>query len=101
MYFFLWIKLTHSAGITNYIHLIGAAHIYWCLFKYRNVYKCSQQGWEQLNKRASGIYHMHSQNGGQGAKEEEKSQILPVFRFLVQTFMWKTGFGEEYFVQKG
>ena len=99
-YFSLRIKLTGSACITNYIHLIGAAHIYCFLVKYRNLYKYSQQGWEQLNKSASGIYHRHSQKGGHRAKEEEKSKILAVFRFFVRKCMWKTALGEEYFEQK-
>ena len=98
-FFRLWIRLTGSAGITNYIHLIGCGHMRWFLQKYRNLYMFSQQGWEQMNKRANGIYHRHSQKGGEGAKESERSQILPIFRFFVRKWMWNTGLGTLFFDQ--
>ena len=99
-FFTLWLKLTGSAGVTNYFHHIISGHMRYFLIKYRNFYMYSQQGWEHLNKRANGIYHQHSQKGGNGSKEEDRSHILPVFRFFARTFMWITGLGAEYFAPK-
>jgi hypothetical protein len=102
-FFCEWLKLAGEEGVTNYIHMIGSGHIRFYLTRYRNLYKFSQQGWEQLNKRANGIYHRHSQKGGNGSgrahagAELAKSQIYPVFRFFVRTWMWKTKHGEKVF----
>ena len=83
--------------MTNYIHMLGAGHLRDFLSLYRNLYKYSQQSWEYNNHRACGIYHKHSQNGGNGAKEEDKSQILPIFRCNSRVWMWKTGHGNKVF----
>ena len=44
-----WLKLAGEEGVMNYIHMIGSGHIHFYLTRYRNLYKFSQQGWEQLN----------------------------------------------------
>ena len=74
-----WIELTGREGITNYVHSIGSGHLRYFLLLYRNLYKYSQQGWEHHNKRLLGIYHRHSQRGGNGAMDEDKGHILPLF----------------------
>jgi len=38
-------------GITNYIHMLGSAHVAYYMKKHRNLYKFSQEGWESLMKR--------------------------------------------------
>ena len=86
-----------QAGITNYLHIIGSGHLREFLYKYRNLYKYSQQGWEHQNKKTTACYHRHSQKGGEGANDEDKSQIYPVFRFLSRLWMWQTGKGDRYF----
>ena len=96
-FFYSYIKLTGQSGVTNYIHLIGAGHLSKYLGWYKNLYKYSQQSWEHNNHRACGIYHKHSQKGGHGAKEEAKSQILPIFRYNGRCWMWKTGRGDDFF----
>ena len=67
------------AGVTNYIHMLGSGHLIEFLYKYWNLYKYSQQGWENQNKQATGMYHKHIQKGGHGSKEEQRIQILPIF----------------------
>ena len=42
-----WLKLAGEEGVTNYIYIIGSGHINFYLTRYRNLYKFSQQGWEQ------------------------------------------------------
>ena len=96
-FFTKWVSLNGMAGVTNYIHLLGSGHLMEFLYKYRNLYKFSQQGWEHLNKRASGIYHKHSQKGGNGSVLESRSQILPIFRYFTRAWMWFTKKGDDFF----
>ena len=72
-FYILWIELNGREGVTNYIHSIGTGHILFFLRKYGNLYKYSQQGWEHHNKRILGIYHRHTQQGGNGQNCGEKS----------------------------
>ena len=101
----MWVDLTGTSGINNYLHMIGAGHICEYLYMYRNLYKFSQQGWEHMNKRANGAYHRHSQKGGKGSgktysveePERKQSHMLPVFRHFTRFWMWKTGKGDDFF----
>ena len=85
------------AGVTNYIHMLGSGHLMEFLYNYMNLHKYSQQGWGHQNKWADDMYHKHSQKGGHGSKEEQRSQILPIFRYCTCTWMWATKKGEEFF----
>jgi len=49
LFFQGWISLWQNEGITNYIHMIGASHLADYLFKWKNLYRFSQQGWEAMN----------------------------------------------------
>ena len=91
-----WVELNGMAGVTNYIHMLGSGHITEFLYRYRNLYRYSQQGWEHLNKRASGMYHKHSQKGGHGRKLDRRSQILPIFRFMTRVWMCATKKGDDF-----
>jgi len=51
-------------GITNYIHMLGSAHIKHYMKLHRNLYKFSQQGWESLNDKFKLIFFNHTQQGG-------------------------------------
>ena len=46
LFFQVWIRLWQKEGITNYIHMIGSGHILDYLYKWKNLYRFSQQGWE-------------------------------------------------------
>ena len=85
-----WVSINGMAGVTNYIHMLGSGHLMEFLYKYRNLYKYSQEGWEHHNKRASGIYHRHAQKGGNGSKLCNRSQIYTVFRYGTRMWMWAT-----------
>ena len=95
-FFKQWVSLTGMARVTNYIHLLGSGRLMEFLYKYRNLYKYSQQGWEHQYKRAAGIYHKHSQKGGHRSTEENRSQILPIFRYCTQAWMWVTKKGDDF-----
>ena len=49
VFFQAWVKLWQKEGITNYIHMIGSGHISDYLYRWKNLYRFSQQGWEAMN----------------------------------------------------
>jgi hypothetical protein len=49
MFFQAWVQLWQKEGVTNYIHMIGLGHIANYLYKWRNLSRYSQQGWEAMN----------------------------------------------------
>ena len=67
-FYLLWVELNGREGVTNYVHEI-VTHFRQFLLIDGNLYKYSQQGWEHHNKRMLGIYHQHTQKGGNGAKD--------------------------------
>ncbi len=48
-WYYLYIELLGLPGVTNYIHLLGAGHLYFYLKKWGNLYRYQQQGWEMKN----------------------------------------------------
>ena len=56
-----YIKLTGRDGMTNYFHMLHAGHMAEFLHKYKNLYRFSQQGWENLNEFTKRKFHSHSQ----------------------------------------
>lgn len=44
-----WVKLHGKDGVTNYIHMMGSGHLAEYLYKWKNLYRYSQQGWEAMN----------------------------------------------------
>ena len=98
--------LTGREGMTNYIHLLGAGHIIYYLFKYRNLYRYSNQSWERLNKRVKRFYLQRTQRGGHGkhaGKDATNSLICKhtksIARWLKRVIMWNTGMGAEFFIK--
>jgi len=64
LFFDYWVRLHGEDGITNYIHMLGAGHVSRFLYRWRNLYKYSQQGWENLNKLIKTFYFRRTQRGG-------------------------------------
>ena len=91
-FYLLWVELNGREGVTNYVHEIFT-HFRQFLLIDGNLYKYSQQGWEHHNKRMLGIYHRHTQKGGNGAKDEQVGHIHPLFRHKAWCWMWKTNRG--------
>jgi hypothetical protein len=48
-FFQVWVKLYSFSGCTNYIHLLSSGHISEYMFRWRNLHRFSQQGWEHFN----------------------------------------------------
>ena len=49
VFFRVWVDLHGSGVLTNYVHMLGAGHLSYYFYKWRNLYRYSQQGWESMN----------------------------------------------------
>ena len=74
-----WVKLHRKAGITNYIHMMGSGHFADYLYKWKNLYQYSQQGWEALNALIKTFYFRHTNHGGSAGNmgTSNKSRLVP------------------------
>jgi len=87
-------------GITNYIHMLGSAHIKFYMKQHRNLYKFSQQGWESLNEKVKLSFFNHSQRGGNsGANgdESERFYLRSIFLSFQRELIWISGLAEQTF----
>jgi hypothetical protein len=73
--------LWQKEGITNYIHMIGSGHIADYLFKWKNLYRFSQQGWEAMNSLIKTFFFRRTSHGG-GVRGGKKSRLIPIARWL-------------------
>jgi hypothetical protein len=48
LFYKIWIDIHGAKGVTNYIHMIGSGHVADFLEYYKNLYRHSQQGWENF-----------------------------------------------------
>ena len=89
-----WIKVAlGKKGITNYIHLLGSGHISEFLFRWRNLYAHSQQGWEALNSLVKSVYFRCTSRGGGMGK---KSKLYAIARWCQRRMLWASGYTFEY-----
>jgi hypothetical protein len=101
VFFESWISAFGEQGVTNYIHLMGAGHIYDFLKKHRCLYLYSQQGWEALNSKVNTLFHMSSQRGGNNSGPDGgKSYIFPIVQYIMRHLLWITGEGDKFFNAK-
>jgi hypothetical protein len=96
-FFQLWVQLWGLEGCTNYIHMMSSGHLSTYLFKWKNLYRHSQQGWEAFNSLLKTFYfrrtqHGGSSNGGRG----RKSRLLPIGRWLQRRVVWLCGYQEDF-----
>jgi hypothetical protein len=94
-FFINWLALVGYDGITNYVHMLGAGHIRFFLRKWGSLYRLQNQGWEQYNGRVAAFWHHRTSKGG---SKYDKSKILPIAKWLLRLMLWKTGEGENYFI---
>jgi hypothetical protein len=83
-----YIALTGRDGMTNYFHMLHAGHIAYYLLKFKNLYRLSQQGWENINSVMKRSFHRGTQRGG-GKKSSAK--IKPVFYRVLRAALWRMG----------
>jgi hypothetical protein len=88
-----WVELHGIRGMTSHIHLAGSGHIANFLFRWRNLYRHSQQGWEALNNLVKTFAHRRTQLGGNmgSGNGAHKSMLLPVGRWLQRRIFWVLG----------
>jgi hypothetical protein len=48
-FFQVWVKLYSFSGCTNYIHLLLSGHIAEYMFRWQNLHRFSQQGWDHFD----------------------------------------------------
>lgn len=87
-----WIQMNGAAGVTNYMHLIGAGHVAEYLQKWRNLYRFSQQGWENLNYQEKQFWFRRTnRGGGQG----DRNRLKAIGRYHQRCFVWAEGISNE------
>jgi hypothetical protein len=106
-FFQVWVKLYSYAGCTNYIHLLSSGHIAEYMFRWRNLHRFSQQGWEHFNSLLKVFFFRRTAHGGHvgwsKSKEVEnfaRSKLKPIGRWLQRRMLWLCGIGDEYFNNK-
>jgi hypothetical protein len=88
-FFQLWVQLWGLEGVTNYIHMMSSGHLSTYLFKWKNLYRHSQQGWEAFNSLVKTFYFRRTQHGGRSnAGRGRKSRLLPIGRWLQRRVVW-------------
>jgi hypothetical protein len=95
------------AGCTNYIHLLSSGHIAEYMFRWRNLHRFSQQGWEHFNSLLKVFFFRQTAHGGHigwsKAKEASvitKNKLRPIGLWLQRRMMWLCGIGNKLFSSK-
>jgi hypothetical protein len=85
-------KLCGKEGMTNYFHLLYAGHYAEFLLKYKNLYRYSQQGWENVNSLLKRTFHRNTARGGGTTNGNRgSSKLMPVMFKLLRAMMWRCG----------
>jgi hypothetical protein len=79
-------------GVTNYLHMLASGHIMEYLFKYKNLYRHSQQGWEALNHLLKTFYFRRT---GRGGGKYKRHKLLSIGRWLQRRMLWLCGWDED------
>lgn len=90
-WFQTWNELHSDSGCTNYTHMFSSGHLSEYMFKWRNLYRFSQQGWEKFNHVFSTFYFRRTNHGGRRHRDTAKSKLLPIGRWLQRRLLWMTG----------
>jgi len=86
-----WITLHSLDGMTNYIHMLAAGHISEYMFKWRNLYRHSQQGWEAFNSLLKTFFFRRT---GRGGGRGVRTKLKPIARWLQRRMLWLFGLDE-------
>lgn len=94
----MWVTLFSSAGCTNYIHFLASGHTAEYLFRWRNLHRSSQQGWENFNSLLKSFFFRRTAHDSpSGGRNGYKSKLLPVGHWLQRRLLWIWGIGEKLF----
>jgi hypothetical protein len=85
------ISLVGREGMNNYTHLMTSGHNVHYLKYWRNLYRYSNQGWEQFNSQYRYIYCHRTKKGGSSRTHSESgSKIKPVGLWFLSRIYWLT-----------
>ena len=84
----VYTSVTGRDGMTNYVHCLRAGHFSYFLRKYKNLYRLSQQGWENVNSQLKATFLRSTQRGG---GKGGSSKLLPVMYKLARGVLWRYG----------
>jgi hypothetical protein len=90
-WFQVWVQLHSDAGCTNYTHMLSSGHLAEYMFKWRNLYRFSQQGFEKFNHVFSTFYFRRTNHGGRRHRDAKKSKLMAIGRWLQRRLLWMTG----------
>lgn len=98
-WFYLYVELVGLQGVTNYIHLLGAGHLYFYLKVWGSLYRYQQQGWEMKNGIIASFINRRTRRGGAGGKygPAHTSRIVPIMEWFQRNMAWVSGLAENYF----
>jgi hypothetical protein len=83
-----WIAVNGREGYTSYTHQI-TCHTIQFIRKWRNLYRCSNQGCEYQNKIIRNRYHHHThEGGGEGNNGGQSSKIKPIGIWHLRVMCW-------------
>jgi hypothetical protein len=100
-WFYQYVHLVGLPGITNYMHLLGAGHLYFYVKKWGNLYHYQQQGWEMKNSVIASFIMRRTRKGGSGGKygPAHTSRIEPLLKWFRRSSAWATGDAESFFME--
>jgi hypothetical protein len=85
----VWIGMFGREGMMNYFHLLTNGHAIYFLRKWRSLYRYSNQGWEDQNKRIWSRYYHHTNHGGSnGTNGGRGSKIKPIGLWYLRIMHW-------------
>ena len=98
-WFYEYVHLVGLPGISNYIHLLGAGHLYFYKKKYGNLFRCQQQGWEMKSSIIASFIMRQTRRGGAGGKygPAHTSRIVPLLKWFRRSTAWTTSNAESFF----
>jgi len=62
--------------------MIGSGHVAEYLFKWKNLYRFSQQGWEAMNSLIKTYFFRRISHGGGVRGMSKKMRLIPIARWL-------------------
>ena len=80
--------------MTNYFHNLRAGHFAYFLHKRGNLYRYSQQDWENVNGKMKRNFNNNTQRGG---GKGGSSKLLPIFFTFCRGLLWRCGILDAFF----
>jgi hypothetical protein len=75
--------------------MIGSGHVAEYLYKWKNLYRFSQQGWEAMNSLIKTFFFRRTSHGGGVRGNSKKSRLIPIARWVQRRLIFLCHFSEE------